>query len=201
MNRTLLRPLLAATGAVAVAVIAFLIVGAGFAQSPPSGDNPRGGVLSEADRRDLAAVPLERGADPAPIDPSVDLTDPEAVARAYLTAAHSVSPADVGRTHLRAAGYAAPGSPAATVGVVVIDPPPAGSVRTATVTALELIAADHEDDRRGYEAEIGTATGPPGGPVTVDLVRAHVVLARQPEGRWLVVADFPPNPDLPAGED
>ncbi len=202
MNRKNLRPLLAAFGAVAVAVAALLLVGeAGSTPAPPSSDTPLGGVLSDADRHDLAAIPLQRGADQAPVDPSVDFTDPEAVARAYLSAARSVSPADLGRTHLRAAGYAAPGSPAATVGVVVIDAPPAGSVRTATVTALELIAADQGNNRRGYEAEIGTATGPPGGPVTVELVRGHIVLAHQSDGRWLVAADSPTDPDLSAGED
>ena len=82
-------------------------------------------MLSDGDRRALAATPALRGADPAPPDPAVDLTDPAAVARAYLTAAHSLGPGDAGHTQRRAAGFAQPGSPAA-VGVVVLDPAAAG---------------------------------------------------------------------------
>lgn len=200
--RMLPRPVLAALGAVTVTLIALLLVGgAGVLRSPPAGDPPIGVVLDEDDRAALGAVPVERGADAAPVDPDVDLTDPEAVARAYLAAAHSASPGDTGRTHLRAAGYAVPGSQPATVGVVVLDPPPTGSWRTATVTALEFVASDGGDRRRGYVAEIGTATTVPGEPATVDLVDTQVVLARQPDGRWLVAADSPTTPDLPAGED
>jgi hypothetical protein len=157
-------------------------------------------VLSEQDRHALDAVPVRRGAPPPRTDPAVDRTDAAAVARAYLAAAHSVAAADAGGTHLRAAGYAVPGSPPATVGVVVLDPPPAGSVRTAAVTALALVAADHGDRRRGYRAEVGTATGPPGAAAVVDLVARYVVLTRQPDGRWLVAVDSPATPDLPAGE-
>ncbi|MBN9100847.1 MAG: hypothetical protein J0I49_22445 [Pseudonocardia sp.] len=199
MSRTLLRPVLAAGAAVVVAVLALLLVGAaGALQAPPSSDPPLGAALSDEDRAALGAVPAERGAPPAAADPGVDLTDPEAVARAYLAAAHSVAPGDAGRTQLRAAGYAVPGSTAAAVGVVVLDPPPAGSLRTATVTALELVAADAGGTRRGYRAEVGTATGPPGGALAVDLVTSRIVLARQADGRWLVAAE---TPDLPTGED
>lgn len=183
-------------------VLALLLVGAcGTAARPPSGEPPSGAALSVDDRRAVDAAPVLRGAEPAPVDPAVDLTDPEAVARAYLAAAYSVAPDDAGHTHLRAAGYAVPGSPPATVGLLVLDPPPAGSLRTATVTALELVAADRTDRRRGYRAEVGTATGPPGGAVDVVLVHGQIVLDRQPDGRWLVASDSTENPDLPAGED
>jgi hypothetical protein len=77
------------------------------------------------------------------------------------------------------------------VGVVVLDPPPAGQGRTATVTTLRLAAASEDDRRRGYRATVTMATGRPGGAVTTALVAAYVVVARQPDGRWLVVADAP----------
>jgi hypothetical protein len=198
-RHSLPRPLAAAGGAVLVVAAALMIAG-GAGAAPPPGEPPIGGAISEQDRKVLATVPVERGAPPAPVDPSVDLTDPEAVARAYLSAARSVRPDDSGHTHLRAAGYAMPGSAAASVGVIVIDPPPAGSVRTATVTGLTLIAANGDDSRRGYRAEIGTATGPPGGPVAVDMSTTYVVLARQPDRRWLVTAESEETPDLPTGE-
>jgi hypothetical protein len=190
---------LAAGAAVVVPTLAFLLAGAaGVLDATPSPDPPIGVALSHADRAALGAVPVERGAPPAPVDPTVDLTDAGAVARAYLAAAHSVEPDDAGRTQLRAAGYAVPGSSASAVGVVVLDPPPAGSLRTATVTALELVAADASGTRRGYRAEVGTATGPPGGALAIDLVTSRIVLARQADGRWLVAAE---TPDLPTGED
>jgi hypothetical protein len=193
-------PLLAALAAAAVAVMTLMLVGGAAAGvAPPSGEPPLG-TLSEDDRVALDAPPVQRGAPAAPADPGVELTDPEAVARAYLAAAHSVTPADTGRTHRRAAGYAAPDTAPGAVGEVVLDPPPPGALRTAAVTALELMAVDHDDVRRGYRAEVGTATGPPGGEVVVELVTRYVVLARQADGRWLVAADSPATPDLPLGE-
>jgi hypothetical protein len=174
-----------------------MVIGA-VTHAPPSADPLVGGVLSSADRAALAAFPVERGTPPGPVDPSLDMTDPEAVARAYLAAAHSVEPTDAGRTQLRAAGMAMPGTAAAAVGVIVLDPPPPGSRRTATVTALELVAADANGTRRGYRAEVGAATGPPAGVLTVALLTTRIVLARQTDGRWLVTTE---TPDLPTGED
>ena len=155
-------------------------------------------VLDDADRRILGAVPIRRGTDPPPVDPAVDLSDPVAVARAYLAAARSATPDDHGRTRLRAAAYAAPESPPGSVGVVVLDPPPPGQIRTASVTALELVAAAEDDRRRGYRATVATATGPPGAAASPVARSAYVVLARQPDGRWLVVTDAP---DLGEGDD
>jgi hypothetical protein len=194
-------PLLAAVAAAAVAVMAMAFVGGASGITPPAGNPPLGAALSEEDRLALEAPPVQRGAPPAPVDSAVDGTDPEAVGRAYLRLAHSITAEDRGRTHLRATKYAAPGTAPNTVGVVVLDPPPPGSLRTAAVTALELVAADPGGQRRGYRAEVGTATGPPGGSVVVDLATRYVVLAHQPDGRWLVAADSPATPDLPAAED
>ena len=132
------------------------------------------------------------------MDPAVDLTDPAAVARAYLVAAHSLVPGDADHTHRRATGYARPGGPAA-VGVVVLDPPPPGAHRTAVVTGLELAGASGE--RRGYRAALRTETARPGGPVAVARQQALVVLARGPDGRWRVVAETAGDPDLSVGED
>jgi hypothetical protein len=156
---------------------------------------PRGVVLDGADRRALDAAPVRRGATGA-VDPAVDPTDPVAVTRAYLAAARASGGDDAGRTRLRAAGYAAPGSPPAAVGVVVLDPPPPHQVRTAAVGDVDLVAGDGDDRRRGYRATVLTATGPPGGVATPAVTAAYVVLARQPDGRWLVVADTPTLPDV-----
>jgi hypothetical protein len=96
---------------------------------------------------------------------------------------------------LQAAGYAAPGSPPAAVGVVVLDPPPPDQVRTAAVGAVDLLVSDGADRRRGYRATVLTATGSPGGAATPAVTTAYVVLAREPDGRWLVTVDTPTPPD------
>ncbi|WP_232661789.1 hypothetical protein [Pseudonocardia sp. TRM90224] len=187
------RPVLAALTALAVTIAALaLLGGAGPAERPP--------VVSNEDRDAIAAIPVERGADPPQADPDVDMSDPEAVGRAFLAAAHTVEAADRGRTHLRGAPYAEPGSAAGTVGTVVLDPPPPGTQRTATVTAMRLVASDPDGLCRGYRAELGTATGPPGGPYAFTTAARHVVLVRQPDGRWLVAVDSAATTDLPAGE-
>ena len=143
---------------------------------------------------------MRRGAGPEPVDPGVDRTDPRAVARAYLVAAHSATADDGGHTQRRAAGYAVPGSPPAAVGAIVLDPPPVGTVRVATVTGLALLAADPADRRRGYRAELGVATGPPGGAQDVELLVRDVVLARGLDGEWSVAADTTAGVDLADGE-
>lgn len=186
-----------AAAALAAATVLLLAVGAIAAL--PQRDDLGGGVLSDGDRRALAATPALRGADPAPPDPAVDLTDPAAVARAYLTVAHSLGPGDAGHTQRRAAGFAQPGSPAA-VGVVVLDPPPPGAYRSVVVTALELAGA--EGNRRGYLAALRTETALPRGPVTVGQQHALVVMNEGQDGRWRVVIEATGDrPDLSVGED
>lgn len=196
-------PVVAAVVAVVVAVVLATVVvivvavaTLGHARDPD--DVPLGGVLSDRDRADLDATPVQRGADPPPADPTVDRTDPPAVARAYLATAYSLGPSDGGATQRRGSPYAEPGSAAEAVGVVVLDPPPPGALRTATVTGLELVAVSGTGDRRGYRAELGMATGPPGAPVAVTFVQVDIALARESDGRWLVTSD---STDLPTGED
>lgn len=190
-------PALAAAVAAVVAAVLIAVATAALAH-PGRSDVPSGGVLSARDRADLHATPVLRGSDPPPADPTVDRSDPTEVARAYLAAAYSAGPDDADATERRGSSYAEPGSAAAAVGIVVLDPPPPGSLRTAAVTGLELDAASSAGDRRGYRAELGTATGPPGAPGAATFVQVHVALARGPDGHWLVTSD---SADLPAGED
>jgi hypothetical protein len=200
MTRARSAAALAATLTAVLAVLALVLLAGGATGQEAPDDPPPGAALSADDRAAIGARPVSRGAPAAPADPSVDPRNPDAVARAYLTAAYGAGPEDADRTHLRAAGYAAPGTPPATVGVLVLDPPPAGSERTAAVTALDQVAADDADDRRGYRAEITTSTGPPGGPAAVDRLVRQVVLARRPDGRWLVTAESTTSPDLAADD-
>lgn len=189
-------PLLAAAAAALVTVGALLLTGAGSVA--PSVEPPPGPVVDREDRAALDAAPVLRGADAPPPDPGTTFTDPAAVARAFLRAAHTTEAADAGGTHLRAAPYAVPGSAAAVVGVLVLDPPPPGTARTASVRRLDLVAADHDDLRRGYLAVVETRDSP-GGATAV--LRTGVVVTRQPGGRWLVAAEAPDDPDLAVGED
>jgi len=181
--------------ALAAAAVVLLVVAALAALARP--DDLGGAVLSDDDRRALAAAPALRGPDPA--SAPLDLSDPAAVARAYLVAAHSLVPGDAGHTQRRATGYARAGSPAA-VGVVVLDPPPPGAHRTAVVTGLEPAGASGE--RRGYRAALRTETARPGGPVVVAREQALVVLAQGTDARWRVGAETAgDDPDVPVGED
>lgn len=190
--------------ALAAAAIVLLVVAATSTLRRP--DRSGAGVLSDGERRALAAAPALRGADPAGPDPRVDLTDSAAVARAYLIAAHSARADDAGHTQRRGVPYAQPGSPAA-VGVVVLDPPSPQDERSATVTGLW--PAGSADNRRGYRAQLSVRTGPPGGQASIAVVRTLVVLAGQPDGRWLVATETAgptgtegaDDPDAPAGED
>lgn len=191
-------PLLAA--AAVLAVCAGVVLLTGVPLTPPAGGG-RPVTLDADDRRAVDAAPVLRGSDAPPADPGVTLTDPEAVARAYLQAAYSVGAADAGHTQLRAAPYAVPGTAAATVGVLVLDELPPGTVRTATVRRLELVAADRGDRRRGYLTAVETRTATPARAAVTAVLTGHVVVARQPDGRWLVAAENPENPDLPVGED
>jgi len=176
VNRFL--PLLAAA-----LVVAATVLTVGFVTSSPR--RPDGIALGREDRAELAAPPVLRGPDGPPVDPRVDLFDPEAAARAYLAAAHSAVPEDAGHTNRRATAYALPGSPPASVGVLVLDPPPPGTRREVSVRSLELVAVDPADTRRAYLADVLTTDGTG----TQTRFGAHVVLAHQPDGRWLVTAD------------
>jgi hypothetical protein len=180
--------------ALAAAAVVLLVVAALAALARP--DDLGGAVLSDDDRRALAAAPALRGADPA--SARLDLTDPAAVARAYLVTAHSLVPGDAGHTQRRATGYARTGSPAA-VGVVVLDLPP-GASRTAVVTGLELAGGLRRTPR--LPGGLRTETARPGGPVAVAELQALVVLAQGPDARWRVVAETAgDDPDVPVGED
>jgi hypothetical protein len=158
---------------------------------------PSPSVLSSDDRAVLGGPDLDRG-DPPPAVGYAVPDGAEAVARAYLVAAYAAGPSDAGRTRLDAARYAEPGSPPAVVGVAVVDPPPAGARRVAVVEALTAAASDPEGTRQAFLATVRTTTGAPGEPARSDRLLTRVVVHRQPDGRWLVVAESPDTPDTPA---
>jgi hypothetical protein len=146
-------------------------------------DDTGGGMFSAADRDALAARPVERGADVGGPDPAVDLTDPSAVAKAYVVAGYSLRDTDAGHTNRRAVPYAMPGTPPSTVGVLVVAAPAPGQRSAVTVTGVEQVNGEETDVRRGYLVSY-RAGGKPAGPRT-----RYLLLVRQIDGRWLVAGD------------
>jgi hypothetical protein len=177
------NPLSIGLGVLLVLAAALYLASAGG----PGGDDTSGGTLSAADRAALDAAPVERGADAGP-DAGVDLRDPVAVASAYVVAGYSLRDTDAGHTNRRAVPYAAPATPPATVGVLVVNPPPAGRRVTATVTGVSLLGADQADQRRGYLVGYATRTEPSGSAGPAGQSR-YLLLTRQADGRWLVAGD------------
>ena len=169
----------------------FLLAGAlWLAGGRTGGDEETGGTFSPADRQTLGAAPVERGADAGGPDPAVDLTDPAAVARAYVTAAYGLWDTDAGHTNRRGVPYAAPGTPPATVGVLVIAAPPAGRHAGVTVTGVEQVSGEPTGTRRGYLVGYRTDLDPAPG-------RRYLLMVRQIDGDWLVAGD---SPDGQVGE-
>ncbi|TCK26940.1 hypothetical protein [Pseudonocardia endophytica] len=188
MTRRSLVPVLTSIAAVLVAV------GLGAWLLAPG---PSPSVLSSDDRAVLGGPDVERG----DLPPAVGYPVPDgadAVARAYLVAAYAAGPSDAGRTRLDAARYAEPGSPPAVVGVTVVDAPPPGARRVAAVEQLTDAASDPDDTRRAFLATVRTTTGAPGESAASSRLLTRVVVHRQPDGRWLVVAETPDTPDTPA---
>lgn len=172
----------------ALTVLAVLLATA-YAPAPPSPS-----VLSAEDRAVLGGPDLERGADPAV--PALLPSAPDAVARAYLVAAHGAAPSDAGRTRRDAVVLAEPGSPAA-VGTPVLDPPAPGARRVAAVEELVAAGSDPARGRLAYLASLRAVTADPGAAPRIERWRTQVVLHRDPGGRWRVAADVPVTPDTP----
>jgi hypothetical protein len=137
---------------------------------------------------DLAGPGLAPDTAPDPVGP---ITDPQEAATAYLVAAESVTSDDADRRHRRAEPYMAPENPEARTGVLVADPPPAGSSRTIEILTVTRWSGNEEGDRVAYEIHYqphlsptipaGDETSPEGDPRL-----AYVVVVRQDDGRWLV---------------
>jgi len=168
--------------------------GSGSSSTVPAGTDPTTttpvtvGVprSDEEAAPDLAPPSQPLDTPPPPVEP---ITDPEEAATAYLVAAETVTADDAGRRHRRAEPYMADENPSMVTGVLVTDPPPAGSSRT-----IEVVSATEwgrNDGRIAYEItyqpylspsipanDEKTAEGAPR--VT------YVVVAQEPEGHWLV---------------
>jgi hypothetical protein len=216
ISTLLVQAALAMAAVAAVVVVLWSTSGSGAGPSSadqtavidPSGPEHIGApALDGPARRELDAAPVLPGAAPSGPDPAVELTDPAAVARAYVVAAFSVTDADAGHTNRRGAPYAEPGGPVA-LGVVVLDAPAPGMAAAAWVTAVTPTGSDPSGVRRSYAVAYLTrieSVGTPGtgGPAatpgaTGPAGMRYLLLVHQPDGRWLVAADTPDPPN--AGE-
>jgi hypothetical protein len=131
------------------------------------------------------------GSTPSTTD-SRPITDPGEAARAYLVAAESVTGNDAGQRHHQARPYMAPGNPAATTGLLVTEPPPAGHSRTIEVLAIAEQARNDELGRIAYHVTYRRYLSPtiPATAVLADGARrtTFIVVERQAAGKWLVLS-------------
>ncbi|MFC4003021.1 hypothetical protein ACFS2C_13685 [Prauserella oleivorans] len=176
-----------ATAAALAGALGVIWLAASNADAPP-GETPPSSTASPAEQpigpeaRSAASPPPERPGDSVSSVPlGLDFRRPAEVARAYLVAAHSLRGTDRGRTNRRVLPYLAPDNPANPRGLVVVDPPPAGQATTATVDRLRVVGSDQARQRIAYEAQWSAPA--------IDRRTTFVVLARQPDGRWLVTQE------------
>jgi hypothetical protein len=130
------------------------------------------------------------GSTPSTAD-SRPITDPGEAACAYLVAAESVTGNDAGQRRHQARPYMAPGNPAATTGLLITEPPPAGHSRTIEVLAIVEQARNEDLGRIAYQVTYQRYLSPtiPAAAVLADgAPRAtFIVVERQAAGEWLVL--------------
>jgi hypothetical protein len=135
---------------------------------------------------DLAPPSQPLDTAPQPVEP---ILDPEEAATAYLVAAETVTADDAGRRHRRAEPYVADENPVSVSGVLVADPPPAGSSRTIEVVSVTEWARN--DGRIAYQITYQPYLSPSIPPTDERTAEGpervtYVVVAQEPEGHWLV---------------
>ncbi len=125
---------------------------------------------------------------------STTITDPEAAAIAYLTAAQTVTSADADRPHRRAEPFMDRMNPLAASGVFVWDTPVPGVARTIRIDSSSEYARLPSGDRISFQItyrrlDDGQPTGEP--------VTDYITVQRHDDGRWFTVlhsARLSPNP-------
>ncbi|WP_143101925.1 hypothetical protein [Amycolatopsis marina] len=94
--------------------------------------------------------------------------------------------ADRGKTNRRVLPYLAPDNPANPRGLVVAETPPTGRF-TVTMDQLTVVGSSESGRRIAYEARWSIAADESSEPGQQR--STFVVLARQPDGRWLVTQE------------
>ncbi|SMD25536.1 hypothetical protein [Lentzea albidocapillata] len=106
-----------------------------------------------------------------------NFADPRSVAKAYVEAAHSVEPDEIGRTNRRVLPYLAPENPDNPRGSLVVE-----ATGKAVVISVEVAVGNEEQSAATTKATWRTGDG--------QLRETFVTLRRQADGRWLVTAEM-----------
>lgn len=142
-------------------------------QAPPTTEEPVGPAARSA----IGETP------PAPLSgtPSAaagtNFADPRSVARAYIEAAHSAEPDEIGRTNRRVLPYVAPENPDNPRGSLVVE-----ATGKAVVISVEVAVGNEEQSAATTKATWRSGDG--------QLRETFVTLRRQADGRWLVMAEM-----------
>lgn len=141
-------------------------------QAPPTTEEPVGpaarSAIGEAPPAPLSGTPSAAG---------TNFADPRSVARAYIEAAHSAEPDEIGRANRRVLPYLAPENPDNPRGSLVVE-----ATGKAVVISVEVAAGNEEQSAATTKATWRSGDG--------RLRETFVTLRRQPDGRWLVVAEM-----------
>lgn len=106
-----------------------------------------------------------------------NFADPRSVAKAYIEAAHSAEPDEIGRANRRVLPYLAPENPDNPRGSLVVD-----ATGKAVVISVEVAVGNEEQSAATTKATWRSGDG--------QLRETFVTLRRQPDERWLVTAEM-----------
>ncbi|WP_090063773.1 hypothetical protein [Lentzea flaviverrucosa] len=106
-----------------------------------------------------------------------NFADPRSVAKAYIEAAHSAEPAEIGRANRRVLPYLAPENPDNPRGSLVVD-----ATGKAVVISVEVAVGNEEQSAATTKATWRSGDG--------QSRETFVTLRRQADGRWLVTAEM-----------
>ncbi|MDX8143222.1 hypothetical protein SK854_13930 [Lentzea sp. BCCO 10_0061] len=146
--------------------------------APPSSQAPR---TTEEPVGPAARSAIGEAA-PAPLSGTLsaagtNFADPRSVAKAYIEAAHSAEADEIGRTNRRVLPYLAPENPDNPRGSLVVE-----ATGKAVVISVEVAVGNEEQSAATTKVTWRSGDG--------QLRETFVTLRRQPDGRWLVMAEM-----------
>jgi hypothetical protein len=140
---------------------------------PPTTEEPVGPAARSA----IGETPPARLSGTPSAAAGTNFADPRSVAKAYVEAAHSAGPDEIGRVNRRVLPYLAPENPDNPRGSLVVE-----ATGEAVVISVETVAGNEEQSAATTEATWRSGDG--------RLRETFVTLRRQPDGRWLVAAEM-----------
>ncbi|MBV9023718.1 MAG: hypothetical protein JO362_07960 [Streptomycetaceae bacterium] len=177
----------ARTTAAVMLAIAASVLAAGCGHGHPADPKPAAAAATQPPVRQ--ADPEAHSPGPAPTT-TAHLTDPAAVARAYLIASQTVTAADATAPPRRAETYMAPDNAERGIGQPVYDVPPPGVIRQPVNIKATQAAA--KGNRAVYQLTYTPALTRDGHTIKEEPpVTTYVVCEKQPDGTWLVSREDP----------